>query len=647
MAFDGIVTKSICKELSNLTSAKITKIYEPTKNNITIGMYLNGLNYCLNISIDSSNYRINLTTKPQENPKVAPNFCMVLRKNLLNLELKKIYTLNLDRIIVIEFEGLDDISDLINKKLIIELMGKHSNIILLDDQNIIIDSLRHIKTNSDNYRDILPHIKYDFPKSDKQNFLSLTDFNGFYNILQTKINNEENQDQKTKTMDISNIPNIISSTFTGISKNFVKAIINNNYNYNNNNNNNKENKESDENNENIKIILEYIYTYISNILKSDNLSFSSIYKSNEINEKEKVNENKKNNEKENKTKKNNKNKNINENKKGNIKITKDYYLKIANEDNSNLFPLNFYIDDFYYEKETREKFNNYKQNLLKTTFFYLNKYNKRLKNMNLKLEDCKNMDTYKLYGELITASLYKLNPNSKANNVLVTNYYDENNDIEISLDSKYTISNNAKKYYKKYNKLKNQLEIVKNQKADTIKEINYIESIIYEIENSSNINELKEINNEINENLNNSQTQMKNIKNKNKNKSKNKNNKEKSITFSPIKYEIDGYTVLVGRNNKENDYLTLKYANKSDIWFHVKDFHGSHVILKFLNESNHNLSKSENILDIIPTSLLKKVANIALSHSKAKYSKNAPVDYCEVRYVKKPKNSKPRYGYLY
>lgn len=583
MAFDGIVTKSICGELSNLTDAKITKIYEPTKNNITIGMYLNGLNYCLNISIDSSNYRINLTTKPQENPKVAPNFCMVLRKNLLNLEFKKIYTLDLERIIVIEFEGLDDISDIINKKLIIELMGKHSNIILLDDQNIIIDSLRHIKSNSDKYRDILPHVKYEFPKSNKQNFLSLKDFNDFYITIQKETNGN---------IDISNIPNILSSTFNGISKNFIKAIINNH-----------------NNNENIKDLLKFIYTYISNILKSDNLSFLTIYKNDEINK--------------------------------NIPI--DYYLEIKDQDKSLAYPLNFYIDDFYYKKETSEKFNNYKQSLLKITFFYLNKYNRRLKNMNLKLEDCKNMNTYKLYGELITASLYKLNPNSKVNNVLVTNYYDGNKNIEISLDSKYTISNNAKKYYKKYNKLKNQLEIVKNQKEDTIKEINYIESIIYEIENSSNMNELKEINNEINENLTNNQIQKKNIKNKNKskNKFKNKNNKEKSIAFSPIKYVIDGYTVLVGRNNKENDYLTLKYANKSDIWFHVKDFHGSHVILKFLNESNHNLSKSENILDIIPTSLLKKVANITLSHSKAKYSKNTPVDYCEVRYVKKLKNSNP------
>ena len=142
MAFDGIVTKAICSELSNLSGARIDKIFQPNKNTINIGMYINGKNYLLNICIDAINCRINLTTHSSLNPQIAPNFCMVLRKNLLGLHLKNIFTIDLERVVIIEFEGFDDVDDVISKKLIIELMGKHSNIMLLDEQQIIIDSLR-------------------------------------------------------------------------------------------------------------------------------------------------------------------------------------------------------------------------------------------------------------------------------------------------------------------------------------------------------------------------------------------------------------------------------------------------------------------------------------------------------------------------
>ena len=124
---------------------------------------------------------------------------------------------------------------------------------------------------------------------------------------------------------------------------------------------------------------------------------------------------------------------------------------------------------------------------------------------------------------------------------------------------------------------------------------------------------------------------------------KSKLTKNKTVKFNPIKYNIDGYTILVGRNNVENDYLTLKYANKSDIWFHVKDFHGSHTILR-LSDSNFKFRSDDNknsILDALPKNLVIATAKLALAHSKAKNSSNVPVDYCEVKYVKKPSGSKP------
>src|SRR5699024_10674644 len=172
--------------------------------------------------------------------------------------------------------------------------------------------------------------------------------------------------------------------------------------------------------------------------------------------------------------------------------------------------------------------------------------------------------------------------------IKVDNYYDNNKKIEIPLDNRFSINVNAKKYFKKYSKLKNALEIVTAQKIETEQELDYIQSVIYELESAKTVDELSEIYDEI---LSNSVFQINPSRNSDTKKKKIKKSsltKNKNVSFNPIKYNIDGYTVLVGRNNKENDYLTLKFANKSDIWFNVKDFHGSHVILKFLNDKNQS-----------------------------------------------------------
>ncbi len=561
MAFDGIVTKAITTEISELCGARIDKIFQPNKNTIILGMYLNGNNYALNICIEAQNCRINLTTKPKQNPQNAPNFCMLLRKNLIGLKLKNIITFDLERLIMIEFEGFDDIDDIISKKIVIELMGKHSNFILLDEQNIIIDSLRHIKEINENYRDILPHTKYLFPTSNKISFLDLKNFDDFKKYIQiTSLNDLSTQ---------------ISNTFNGISKSFINAIINK-----------FEIKEI--NNSNLEIIFNYINEIINSI-GTNKLYFTKI-----------------------------------ENEKRNIK---DYFLTLTKSNET--FSLNFFIDDFYYNKETNETFRNYRNTLLKLILDTLKKYNKRLSNINEKLQECNDMEKYRIYGELITANLYKI-PNKNLDEIELENYYDNNNKISIKLDKRYSPSINAKRFFKKYSKLKNALEIVSKQKKETIKELDYIESVVYELENCTSINDVTEIFEEISENEIFKEKTTKSNNTKKSKVKKSKLTKNKTVSFNPIKYTIDGYTILVGRNNKENDYLTLKYANKNDLWFHTKDFHGSHIILKI----NNNMDYPNN-------DLLIKTAKIAATHSKAKNSSNVPVDYCEVKFVKKPSGAKP------
>lgn len=379
------------------------------------------------------------------------------------------------------------------------------------------------------------------------------------------------------------MPTQISNKFNGISKGFIQNIINK-----------FEIKEL--NDTNLKVIFDHINEIISNI-GTNNLSFESI--------------------------------------KSDKNIVKDYSLVIKNsmtENESTPFSLNFFIDDFYFNKETTETFKNYRNALLKLILETLKKYNKRLYNINEKLNECKDMDKYRIYGELITANLYKI-PNKNIDEIELENYYDNNNKILISLDKRYLPSINAKRFFKKYSKLKNALEIVSKQKRETLKELNYIESVVYELENCSSLDELTEIFEEISENDIFKEKTSKSVKSTNTKKpkiKKSKLTKNKTVTFNPIKYTIDGYTVLVGRNNKENDYLTLKYANKNDLWFHTKDFHGSHTILKI-----------DNTMPFPNNDILIKVAQVAATHSKARNSSNVPVDYCEVKYVKKPSGSKP------
>lgn len=554
MAFDGITTKSISYELQHsILGGKINKIFEPNKNEVLLSIYANGKNYALNICIDSNLYRIHLTTNAKPNPLNAPNFCMLLRKHLIGYKIKSISSNdNLERIIKIELEGYNELNDLTTKYLMVELMGKHSNIILLNDKFFIIDSLRHLDTLSNSYRDILPAHEYSYPENNKNNFYTIKSAEEFCNLILAN--------------NVTNLTNFLVSYFTGFSKPFIKNIIL---------------KQNISNTEFSKGDILNIYEYLSKILNNlDSNEVSLIKYSNE---------------------------------KGKLDYVIDLKPKTSNLD------INFYIDDFYYNKETNNNYVSYRNNLLKLISHILKKYSLRLESINNKLKECKNKDLYKLYGELITANLYKFSKDYNSDKVELENYYDNNAILTIPLDNTISIANNAKKYFKKYNKLKNALEIVTIQKKETEEELQYIESIIYELEYAKDIQEVNEIYNEISENpIFKDYIQL-----------NNKTNQKKGSNVSmPREYHIDGFTVLVGKNNKQNDYLTTKLASPNDIWFHTKDIHGSHVILK---------NPSENVSN----DTLIKCAKLAAYYSKGRLSSNVPVDYCFVKYVKKPNGSKP------
>lgn len=533
MAFDGLVLKAVTKELTCLIGGKIQKIHEPDENEVLLSIYCNGLQYALSINISSNLYSVYLTTNKKVNPLIAPNFCMLLRKHLINYRINNIKTLGLERILIIELNGKDENNNIITKKLVVELMGKYSNILLLNSNDIIIDSFKHFSINNGSNRDIMPKFKYFLPTSDK---IDIINFKNFKNIPKD-----------------SNLVDFFSSHFTGISKSSVKQII----------------TESG-----VPACIENYSLIANSLLKLiDNIESSHV-------------------------------KCIDFEK-------KDYVLTSCNDKES--LQVNMYLDDFYKNKQEKEQFLTYRNTMLNFIMAKLKKISKKLSTIDERLKECSQMETYKLYGELITNYLYQI-PKQRLSHIELLNYYD-NKMIDIPLDVSILPVDNAKKYFKKYNKLKNASSIVKEQKVELEKEINYLESIVYEIEISTCIEDIDLIYEEIKSSFSNNKKQKLKVK-------------ENTNTYAPISYSIDGFKVLIGRNNKQNDELTFKIANSNDIWFHVKDFHGSHVIL-FTNGE----APSQGIIN--------KCAALAAFYSKATNSSNVPVDYTFVKNVKKYKNAKP------
>ena len=571
MAFDGIVTKAVVSELNTcLINGKINKIFEPNKNEILLGVYSSGKNYCLNVSIDSVNYRVNLTTNSKPNPQNVLNFCMVLRKHLTGGTIKRIYSNGLERIVFIDVDVYNELNDLITKTLVVELMGKHSNIILLNSVHTVIDSLRHLNKFDNSNRDIFPGSKYLNIESAKKDFLAVKTFDEFYRDV---------------SIDSENLPSTLSKVYNGFGKKNVSYLLE------------TLNIPTSVSTNNLKEVYSYLKDLFANM--PDNVVLKE-YSS----------------------------------------VKKDYFAYKSTNDG---LAVNFYLDDFYTSKEQSEQFKQYRDTVLKLVLNHVGKIKERISTIDLKIADCTNAEKYRLYGELITSNLYRI-PDYPQSEVTLENYYDNNNLITIPLDEKFSPSKNAKNFFKKYRKLQNTIAIVEKQKELSEAELSYLESIVYELEEVSTIEDIDNIYSEICDNLifgKNANTVNNHVYNKQSKITNSKSSKQSNASNMPEKRNIDGYTVYIGKNNKQNDYLTCRLAQNSDIWFHTKDIHGSHVVLKTdsLHSSSENSSASCTFN--IPDSVLYKCASIAAYYSKARMSQNVPVDYTLIKYVKKPNGAKP------
>lgn len=544
MAFDGITTKNILIELNNnLINARIEKIYVPTKNDIFLCFHTkNRDNLKLLISIDANNARIHFSNSMKENPSKAPQICMILRKHLQSAKLLSISQYGLDRVITFKFENINELGDLVQKSLVVELMGKYSNVILIDDKEKIIDSMRHVDITMSSVREVLPNKNYILPTTlGKKNFTALS----FDEFSETLINS-----------DPLDLPSAISNNLIGFSKSFVNSFL-------------KELQLSnaDVSRENLKII----YDKLIDVFKTMESSAFNF----------KMTENE-----------------------------KDYYLDIDDICKNNL-ALSAFLDEYYSKKESVSLIKNAKMNIEHDVNSHISKLSKKLANVNEILLDSENLEKYKQFGELLNCNMHNLSIGM--DKIEVINFYDNNNLITIPLQKNLTPSRNAQNYFKKYNKLKNSIVHATAYKKEFETDIDYLNSVVCELELAESLKEIDEIREEL--------VSSGYIK-----KAYKSNKKRDDLPSEPIKYEYNGITILVGRNNVQNDKLTFKIAKKTDMWLHTKKIHGSHVIIR-----------SDNV----PDDVLLYAAKLAVMHSAGKNSSKVEVDYTQVKFVHKEVGAKP------
>ncbi|ADL51654.1 Rqc2 family fibronectin-binding protein [Clostridium cellulovorans] len=272
------------------------------------------------------------------------------------------------------------------------------------------------------------------------------------------------------------------------------------------------------------------------------------------------------------------------------------------------------IEYFYAAKDKQERLNSKSANLHRLLMTNIDRCIKKKDILSKTLLETETKDQYRLYGELLTANIYAIKPNDKE--ITVLDYYKEEEEyITITLDPLKSPSENIQKYFKKYNKLKMSEQMSKIQMDNNTEELEYLYSALNNLEMAETYQEIEDIKNElVNEGY---------IKFSKNNSSKNKK------ASKPLKYvSSDGYELYVGKNNIQNDYLTLKFANKHDLWFHTKNIPGSHVIIR------------RETLDEVPDSTILEAGNLAAFYSKGQKSSQVPVDYTEVKNVKKPSGAK-------
>ncbi len=557
MSFDGFVTHSIVRELSqSIMDGKINQVHQPERDEIVISIRTYEQNYKLLISASASNPRLHFTDTKKENPMTAPLFCMILRKHLCGGKIVSIKQEGFDRVIKIGIESYTELGDLTVKTLIAEIMGRHSNIILVGDDGKIIDSVKHIDLTVSAVRQVLPGFPYELPPA--QNKLNPTE---------CKMAEIEEALKSTPT-DLAADKALIG-IFTGMSPLVSREILNRFC------------------GENRKMLSEiditeyafFVYEFFRKI-KQGEFSPSVV---------------------------------LGEDKKpiafSCVNLTQYGEKALKSYDS-----ISEAVDSFYFTRGAIEHINQRSAHIVKIITNNIDRCRKKIAIHKENIEKSKNRDKYKMYGDLLTANMYMMK--SGEEKIEVENYYQTPSEkITIPLKADLSPSGNAQRYYKLYTKAKTAEEHSLKQVKEAEEELYYLETVLESVSKTESAADIAEIKDELSEG-----GYIPKVKKKVKSNKK----------CAPMEFvSSDGFKILVGRNNKQNDELTIKMAYSTDIWLHTKIIPGSHTIIRTGGNTN------------VPETTIMEAAKLAAYFSKAKNSTQVPVDYAPVKNVKKPSGAKP------
>ncbi|WP_314065555.1 NFACT RNA binding domain-containing protein [uncultured Vagococcus sp.] len=543
MSFDGVFTRAMTAELKDkLLNGRLSKIHQPYDNEIMLIIRNQGKNHKLLLSAHPAYARMQLTTVDYQNPATAPNFCMMLRKYLEGAILQKIEQIDNDRIIHFSFSKRNELGDLEDIVLVVELMGRHSTIVLVNhDSKKILDCIKHVGPSQNTYRTLLPGATYVHPPlNDSQSNPFTVKQTRLFELLATA-------DDLTGKFFQEHFQGLGFDTATELATRLKAQPT------------------------------ERMKTWYSfwEAIDSKPEPTLSLFQG------------------------------------------KEYFTPIAYDylgtDRQTFPSLSELLESYYSGKAERERVKQQAGELIRKIDNEYKKTLSKIKKLERSLGDTENAEEFRQKGELLTTFLHQVERGAKR--VTLENYYDENAPITINLREDLSPAQNAQKYFQKYSKLKNGVKIIAAQIEAAKKEATYLESVLSQLEIASPM-DIDVIREEL--------VEGKYIRLKQK-----AGQRKKIAKSKPEKYQAsDGTMILVGKNNLQNDQLTLKTANKHDIWLHAKDIPGSHVIIQSNNPSDETIAEA---------------ANLAGYFSKFRLSSSVPIDYVAVRHVKKPNGAKPGY----
>ena len=536
MAFDGLFIHSLLNDVKpKIESGRLSKIYQPFEQDLVLTFRKDRKNIQLLLSANAQYPRFYITEQTIANPDKAPTFVMVLRKYLEGSILQSIDQLGVDRIVNFYFSNRNELGDQVQLVLSLELMGRHSNVILYDQKNgRIIDLLKRINPDENRVRLLLPKAKYELPPL-------ISGIDGF-KMTEKEFNKRA----------LNSDPEKFASQIGGLDRDDRQELAG-------------------------YLEDDFSYSSFKTFMDQFNKKGAFILKT--------------------------------PNNKRKIFPYLPYHLNLTKESSDP--DINHALDSFYQYQSNQDWVRQKSSQIERVVKNEHKKLAKKIVKLQKQLDQAENSEGYRIRGEILNANLSQVKPGMTE--IDLPNYYDNNQPLKIKLDAALSPARNGQKYFTKYKKLRDSIKHVKEQIKIAQDNLNYFDTIQTAIDNAEP-QDIDQINEE--------------LMNQGYIKKPQKPKRKKKITEKNLnKFRISsGKTVLVGKNNLQNDWLTLKKANKTDIWFHVKNIPGSHVIL----QSDQPTEK-----DILET------AEIAAYFSKAKNSAHVQVDYVQDKRVKKPNGAKP------